>query len=198
VTKKDGTATIAVAFADVEGDGVPKARQAYVSRNATGPTDEERAELWGLEAQAAFALRHGAVHLAWPRLKKLSEAKPSVAFEPVEGAKKRMEELERKGAERVEEIRKLPLGDGAREYLLARRAWAGTPVEGKLEKLGLPSKLGFATASKRAAGVDKAQERFFAGLAEELEGRSGAACYEEAVKAAPESEWAARAKERLR
>ncbi len=197
VARSGTRVAIPVAFADVADGGVPKSNGTYRSQNPTGLADDVRAQIRLLDMEVRLAIRYGAYTLAWPRLTKLSEYRLRVSFEPSDSAKRRLEDLAKKGEAHSAAIDKMPISEGARAYLLARRAWDETPVKLKLDKLSMQSKLGWPTAQAKAANADRAQDLFLQGLRLEFDGKSGAAPYKDAVKAAPDSEFAGFAKERL-
>jgi len=196
VNKGDSWESIPVAFADVAGNGVPTADGSYTSANpGVGPLKEE---IWLLRRQTKLALQYGAYAFAWVRLKRLSEMKVKVKYEPVDGAKAELEALLKKGEAHADEIEKMPIDDAVRAWLLARRAWNGTPVEKRIDKISLQSKEGYAAAHARALATDKAQDAFLRGLKGEFEGKAPDLAYKEAVKAAPESDFGRWARERLK
>ena len=92
--------SLPVRFDDVpENGGVLVQGKTYTSRNTPAIPPVQREELMRLAQEAKLAWDGEAYGLAWPRIKKIADAKVAVPFPPADAAKERLPEFDARCAE---------------------------------------------------------------------------------------------------
>ena len=188
VNKGSGWETIAIAFDDIETDaGVPIEEKSYTSKNTPGIPAAQKDELLALMRQAKSAAQVECWGLALPRYKKVAEAKLKAKWDVLDQARAAAEAIEKKGAERADDVEKLQtdkFDDAVMLFTLQRRSYRDTPSAKRFDSLygTLQKRDEWYAALAKTKEIAKAQESCYAALKADFEGKPPLKTYQEAAK----------------
>jgi murein DD-endopeptidase MepM/ murein hydrolase activator NlpD len=196
---KKGNQPVPVRFEDVEENGgVPAQGIRCTSRNTPAIPPALREELMRLAREADLAWTHDAFGLAWPRYKKIADAKVTVPFPPVDAAKERMAALEKK-CEELTAVGGAPdpgapdpggLAAAAERVLLAKNSFSGTPYAPRIARIldDLKKQEGYPAAAKEADKKVRSQDQLYRAIQLELSGQLpyAARAYESCARILPD------------
>lgn len=201
-----GGESVPIKFDDVETDGgVPQDNKSYVSRNTPGIPAAVKDQLLKLEREAKTAWDLEAFGIAYERYKKLSETRLKVKYPPVEAAKAKLTEVDKKCESLLLAIdadllaKKLP--EAVEKLLLAKASFRGTPCARKVEQAlhELKQEDGYDAAAKALEKKAKAQDFLYRALENEFDGllKTAIRTYQDCAKLLPQSGYAKFAQSRI-
>lgn len=188
VNKGNAWESIAIAFDDVETDaGVPLDGKSFTSKNTPGIPAVQKDELITLMRQAKLAAGAEGWGLAYPRYRRVAEAKLKVKWEVIDQARAAMESIEKQGAGRADEIEKLlpdKFDDAVMLFKLQRRSYRDTPVSKRFDALygTLQKRDEWYAALAKTKEISKAQESCYAALKSDFDGKPPLKTYQEVAK----------------
>ncbi len=188
VNKGSGWESIEIAFDDIETDGgVPIDGKSYTSRNVPGIPAAQKDELIALMRQAKLAATAEYWGIALPRYKKVAETKLKVKWEVLDQARAAMESIEKKGAERADEVEKLladRYDDAVMLFTLQRRSYRDTPAAKRFDSLygTLQKRDEWYAALAKTKEIAKAQESCYAALKADFDGKPPLKTYLDVAK----------------